>query len=331
MNSLLQLLQAQDVPNIRSVEELEDRYHRLLRLVGDETAPPLTLRKAATKVIDSFEIVCRELQTLFSKNSLGQQSFTSGFLRNVRMYGPKPTALVHRAHAYLQLQEYEKARRNAEEAIRIYEDPSCVKDNTIFKIYGHAFCVKGLACRGLGHLMEAFDGLYQACAILRRVPVEGNGTGVLFELYRVLGMLSKDKPRHHYTQEEITEISCTLKIHDYSTKKRKCYQCSDCEADLKGCGRCKVAWYCGISCQRTDWKLHKTECHRLKMESMVTKIVRLQDVQKEPILKDIESDGYSILLHANGHGIGLLLRDKDTGTLFESITNQNALFASEVP
>eukprot|EP00172_Hildenbrandia_rubra_P003081 Plantae.Rhodophyta-Hildenbrandia_rubra.ctg45042.p1 GENE.Plantae.Rhodophyta-Hildenbrandia_rubra.ctg45042~~Plantae.Rhodophyta-Hildenbrandia_rubra.ctg45042.p1 ORF type:complete len:322 (+),score=48.89 Plantae.Rhodophyta-Hildenbrandia_rubra.ctg45042:282-1247(+) len=320
MDMLFQLMDTQEAANIRSVLELEDRYDQLLQLVGegdktgDETVSPLKIKKAATKVLDSFEIVYRELQTRFSETSLEQQGFPPGLLRGVHIHGPKPTTLLHRAHAYLQLEEYENARRDAGEVIKIYEDPSCVKDDTIVGICGHAFCVKGLASKELGHLMEAFDSLYRACGVLRRVPREDDGAGVMVELYRVLGMLNKDKPRPHYTKEEIAEISCTLKIHDYSTKKRKCYQCLDCEADLKGCGRCKVAWYCGISCQRTDWKRHKTECHQLKMESMVTKIIRLQDVQKEAILKEIESDGYSILLHANGHGVGLLLHDKDRNT-----------------
>ncbi|XP_027148148.1 histone-lysine N-methyltransferase ASHR1-like isoform X2 [Coffea eugenioides] len=33
--------------------------------------------------------------------------------------------------------------------------------------------------------------------------------------------------------------------------------------NLKKCSACQVVWYCGSTCQKTDWKLHRLECQVL--------------------------------------------------------------------
>ena len=45
--------------------------------------------------------------------------------------------------------------------------------------------------------------------------------------------------------------------------------CAGCEksfiqTELKRCGACNVAHYCGIECQRADWPIHKRHCKDLK-------------------------------------------------------------------
>ena len=32
------------------------------------------------------------------------------------------------------------------------------------------------------------------------------------------------------------------------------------ELDLKACGGCKLIRYCSVSCQKKDWKFHKSSC-----------------------------------------------------------------------
>ena len=34
-------------------------------------------------------------------------------------------------------------------------------------------------------------------------------------------------------------------------------------SQLRKCSRCRFVYYCGIPCQKKDWKLHKQECKRL--------------------------------------------------------------------
>ncbi|KAL0230341.1 hypothetical protein PCE1_003902 [Barthelona sp. PCE] len=43
----------------------------------------------------------------------------------------------------------------------------------------------------------------------------------------------------------------------------KCAVCSE-DAPYR-CQKCKQIWYCGVDCQRSDWKRHKKECRRLRI------------------------------------------------------------------
>lgn len=42
--------------------------------------------------------------------------------------------------------------------------------------------------------------------------------------------------------------------------KPKCANCGKEEMPLKRCGRCGKSYYCGATCQREDWRLHKRIC-----------------------------------------------------------------------
>ncbi|XP_075509386.1 LOW QUALITY PROTEIN: histone-lysine N-methyltransferase ASHR1 [Primulina tabacum] len=43
----------------------------------------------------------------------------------------------------------------------------------------------------------------------------------------------------------------------------KCEWCFS-SKNLKKCSSCHVVWYCGSSCQRLDWKIHRVECQHLR-------------------------------------------------------------------
>ncbi|EDO35500.1 predicted protein [Nematostella vectensis] len=45
---------------------------------------------------------------------------------------------------------------------------------------------------------------------------------------------------------------------------QRCDFCLEKLSDLQRCSRCKFARYCGASCQRAAWRIHKSECERLK-------------------------------------------------------------------
>lgn len=55
-----------------------------------------------------------------------------------------------------------------------------------------------------------------------------------------------------------------MQVHEYSC--HKAHECASCLTsslickDLKLCSRCKKVWYCGVECQRKDWKDHKKNC-----------------------------------------------------------------------
>ncbi|KAK1725061.1 uncharacterized protein BDZ83DRAFT_719478 [Colletotrichum acutatum] len=46
-----------------------------------------------------------------------------------------------------------------------------------------------------------------------------------------------------------------------------CFHCGKIHADdrinLKKCGHCQAAWYCGIDCQKTHRKIHKASCKEI--------------------------------------------------------------------
>lgn len=44
----------------------------------------------------------------------------------------------------------------------------------------------------------------------------------------------------------------------FLTPTRSCAVCQKCA--MSCCGRCKVLWYCTVTCQREHWKLHKQSC-----------------------------------------------------------------------
>ena len=44
-----------------------------------------------------------------------------------------------------------------------------------------------------------------------------------------------------------------------------CAQCGDAN-NLKVCGACEVVFYCSSTCQKANWKGHKSDCKRMKEE-----------------------------------------------------------------
>jgi SET and MYND domain-containing protein len=77
--------------------------------------------------------------------------------------------------------------------------------------------------------------------------------------------------------------------------------------NLKKCSACQVVWYCGSSCQKSEWKLHRDECKaltRLEKEKrkFVTPTIRLmvrlyikRNLQNEKVLPITTTDNYSLV------------------------------------
>lgn len=319
---------------LRKLHESKVQYFRLLKMALNESTPSIRLKKEATKMIEISEQVNREMLIPFYEKEVQRGRYPSSAVGVIKKFGPKPTALTLRANACYRLYEYENAKKDVDEALTFYEDPSCEMDETILSSYGKALSIKGYACKELGELKDAFEILFKACTVLPKITIEGKDEAkeVMVRLYHVMGMLNKNKPRPQYTKTERDNICCKLQIHKHSWKTKKCYQCSSRASSLKLCGRCKVAWYCGVSCQRANWREHKSACPQLKYTDSIRKAIQLNDYEKDVIFREIKSDGYSILSNAdsNDDEIALLLRDKNTGFLYESLTNQDAYFDSDL-
>ncbi|CDP12439.1 unnamed protein product [Coffea canephora] len=88
--------------------------------------------------------------------------------------------------------------------------------------------------------------------------------------------------------------------------------------NLKKCSACQVVWYCGSTCQKTDWKLHRLECQVLsKVEKgriksltpsirLMVKLYLRRKLQVEQVIAMTSTDNYG-LVEALVSPLGILL------------------------
>jgi len=78
--------------------------------------------------------------------------------------------------------------------------------------------------------------------------------------------------RSDFLRERSGEVACTQpqSVASYCSEADpmdtviKSVLCRHCKADAVGrCSRCFAAAYCGIACQRADWRNHKQRCRML--------------------------------------------------------------------
>ncbi|KAL5777025.1 hypothetical protein ACOSP7_009951 [Xanthoceras sorbifolium] len=86
-------------------------------------------------------------------------------------------------------------------------------------------------------------------------------------------------------------------------------RCDGCftSSNIKKCSGCQVVWYCGSTCQKLDWKLHRLECHALSRldkdrRKYVTPSIRLmvklylrRKLQSEKVIPTTATDNYDLV------------------------------------
>lgn len=86
-------------------------------------------------------------------------------------------------------------------------------------------------------------------------------------------------------------------------------RCDGCftSSNLKKCSACHVVWYCGSTCQKLDWKLHRLECQALSTldkdrRKSVTPSIRLmvklylrRKLQSEKVIPSTATDNYNLV------------------------------------
>ncbi|XP_057975004.1 histone-lysine N-methyltransferase ASHR1 isoform X1 [Malania oleifera] len=86
-------------------------------------------------------------------------------------------------------------------------------------------------------------------------------------------------------------------------------RCDGCfsSSNLKKCSACQVVWYCGNACQKSDWKLHRLECHALSKldkdrKKSLTPSIRLmvklcvrRKLQSEKTIPTTMMDSYALV------------------------------------
>ncbi|KAG0485280.1 hypothetical protein HPP92_009359 [Vanilla planifolia] len=85
--------------------------------------------------------------------------------------------------------------------------------------------------------------------------------------------------------------------------------CDGCfaSAKLKKCSGCRMVWYCGSACQKSEWKLHQLECRALAMLSddrkkmltptikLVVRLVLRRKLQNDWVIPTTETDNYDLV------------------------------------
>lgn len=86
----------------------------------------------------------------------------------------------------------------------------------------------------------------------------------------------------------------------------KCEWCFS-SKNLKKCSSCHVVWYCGSSCQRLDWKIHRVECQSLRKVDeervkyltpsirLMVKLYLRRQLEYEKILLTSAADNYQLV------------------------------------
>ncbi|CAL9110560.1 unnamed protein product [Musa textilis] len=91
--------------------------------------------------------------------------------------------------------------------------------------------------------------------------------------------------------------------------------CDGCFAsnNLRKCSACQVAWYCGTACQKSEWKVHQSECRALASLSedrkkMLTSTIRLmvrlilrKQLQSGQVIPTTAMDNYDLVATLESH------------------------------
>ncbi|CAN1130482.1 Histone-lysine N-methyltransferase ASHR1 [Linum perenne] len=91
-----------------------------------------------------------------------------------------------------------------------------------------------------------------------------------------------------------------------SAAESRCDGCFN-TGNLKKCSGCQVVWYCGSTCQKSQWQLHRLECNvlsRLEMgrRKSVTPTIRLmlklylrRKLQRDKVIPTTSTDNYNLV------------------------------------
>ena len=239
------------------------------------------------------------------------------------------------ARACLGLRDFGNAIKHATTGLNFLEilfkalqDKSSPDAGALREMQMHLFEARGIAAASTGDLEGALIDFRACLALSMEFEQKYDKFKVEVKKYLmiVLAKLKAGKPRPHHTDDEIRAWNKELCIKEFSPGVYACDHCQarpSAEVSLKACGRCQRAWYCGADCQRASWAQHKGRCQ----PPSVRKLTVLPDAERARVLEDIGEQGYFVAAHHAGPGV--VLRDAATGGLFESLSDQDVVFASD--
>ncbi|KAG2701046.1 hypothetical protein I3760_06G025100 [Carya illinoinensis] len=112
--------------------------------------------------------------------------------------------------------------------------------------------------------------------------------------------------RDFYPGEVIISQEPYVCVPNKSSGNRRCDGCFT-SSNLRKCSACHVVWYCGSTCQKLDWKLHRLECQALSRLDMdkrksVTPSIRLmvklylrRKLESEKVIPTTATNNYNLV------------------------------------
>ncbi|XP_074279508.1 histone-lysine N-methyltransferase ASHR1 [Silene latifolia] len=109
-----------------------------------------------------------------------------------------------------------------------------------------------------------------------------------------------------YPGEVIIRQEPYVSVPNNSSSVSRCDVCFA-SSNLKKCSACHAVWYCGSSCQKKDWKLHRVECQALsniekgKLKyltpsiRLMAKLYLKRKLQNEKVIPATVTDNYSLV------------------------------------
>ncbi|KAI3821259.1 hypothetical protein L1987_08823 [Smallanthus sonchifolius] len=127
-----------------------------------------------------------------------------------------------------------------------------------------------------------------------------------------------DKGRCLFTARDFSPGEVILSEEPYVSVPNKSPVESRCDwcftsSNIKRCSSCHVVWYCGSTCQKFDWKLHRLECQLLsQLEQsrirsltpsirLMVKLYLRKKLQDEKVIPSTVMDNYSLVKNLVSH------------------------------
>ena len=210
------------------------------------------------------------------------------------------------------------------DAVRIIELLKKVTDHSFLDEESYAYQTRGQALARLGNIDGAIRDLRATVALhQRRCEPSQNDDLAKEHLLIEMAKSNLGKPRPHYTPGQRSKVYKELGIIDYDGNY-KCHSCGAAKTHdgrpLQKCSKCSRAFYCSSQCQRAHWPSHKPQCLPLVSLNL------LDPSMRDIVESDLTNQGFAFLYN---DGPKVFVRDPATGELFDSLTNQPAIFASD--
>nr|XP_043607431.1 histone-lysine N-methyltransferase ASHR1 [Erigeron canadensis] len=127
-----------------------------------------------------------------------------------------------------------------------------------------------------------------------------------------------DKGRCLFTSRHFSPGEVILSEEPYVSVPNKTSVESRCEmcfisSNVKRCSSCRVVWYCGSKCQKSDWKLHRVECQLLSQLDknrirsltpsirLMAKLYLRRKLQDEKVIPTTVMDNYNLVKDLVSH------------------------------